>query len=120
MSDPPFPPTVSATALAARVYAASLPAAVLAEAARADLIVIESTAAVALFDVLRRAAPQARFVYCASDRLVPNGMSRVLQAILDRTAPGMAEAMRSVSSGLEERRTSTLMAPPSRARTRCR
>jgi 2-beta-glucuronyltransferase len=84
-----LPPLLdAATALAARLYAASLPDAIRAEAARADLIVIESTAAVALFDVLRALAPQARIVYCASDRLVPNGMSRVLQAILDRTAAG--------------------------------
>ena len=75
------------TRFAARRYADSLPAAVLAEAALADLIVIESTAAVALFEALRRAAPAARFVYCASDRLVPNGMSPVLQEILDATAP---------------------------------
>ena len=74
------------TRLAAKGYAASLPQAVLDDAAQADLIVIESTAAVALFDRLRAAAPRARFVYCASDRLVPNGMSPVLQEILDRTA----------------------------------
>ncbi|WP_310474746.1 hypothetical protein [Sandarakinorhabdus sp.] len=75
------------TMLAARRYSASLPPAILAEAAAADLIVIESTVAVALFDVLRKAAPNARFVYCASDRLVPNGMSPVLEGILERTAP---------------------------------
>lgn len=75
------------TRLAAHGYARSLPQAILDEAARADLIVIESTAAVALFDRLRAAARRARFVYCASDRLVPNGMSPVLQDILERTAP---------------------------------
>ena len=75
------------TAFAARRYGASLPKSVLDAAAQADLIVIESTAAVALFETLKRAAPHARFVYCASDRLVPNGMSPVLQDILDRTAP---------------------------------
>ncbi len=75
------------TMLAARGYSSSLPQAVIDEAARADLIIIESTAAVALFETLRKAAPNARFVYCASDRLVPNGMSPVLQTILERTAP---------------------------------
>jgi len=75
------------TALAARRYGASLPREILEEAAGVDLIVIESTVGVALFDTLREAAPNARFVYCASDRLVPNGMSPVLQEILDRTAP---------------------------------
>ena len=75
------------TTFAARRYGASLPRAILDAAAEADLIVIESTAAVALFETLKRAAPRARFVYCASDRLVPNGMSPVLQDILDRTAP---------------------------------
>ena len=73
--------------LAAGVYAASLPAAILDAARQADLIVIESTAAVALFERLKRAAPRARFVYCASDRLVPNGMAAVLQDILTATAP---------------------------------
>jgi 2-beta-glucuronyltransferase len=75
------------TMLAAKRYGASLPKAILDEAAQADLIVIESTAAVAVFETLRKAAPHARFVYCASDRLVPNGMSPVLQDILERTAP---------------------------------
>lgn len=74
------------TRLAARAYVASLPGAVRDAAAEAELIVIESTAAVALFDTLRALAPQARLVYCASDRLVPNGMSPVLQDILDATA----------------------------------
>jgi 2-beta-glucuronyltransferase len=75
------------TALAARRYGASLPRKILEEAAGADLIVIESTGAVALFDTLREVAKDARFVYCASDRLIPNGMSPVLQEILERTAP---------------------------------
>lgn len=75
------------TLMAANRYGASLPRAILDEAARADLIVIESTVAVALFDTLKKIAPTARFVYCASDRLVPNGMSPVLQDILERTAP---------------------------------
>lgn len=75
------------TALAARRYGKSLPKAILDEAAAADLIVIESTVAVALLETLRNTAPKARFVYCASDRLVPNGMSPVLQDILERTAP---------------------------------
>ena len=72
---------------ASALYAASLPRAVLDAARDADLIVIESTAAVALFDTLKAAAPHARFVYCASDRLVPNGMAAVLQEILIATAP---------------------------------
>ena len=75
------------TIFAARRYGASLPKAILDDAAQADLIIIESTVAVALFETLKRAAPHARFVYCASDRLVPNGMSPVLQDILERTAP---------------------------------
>ncbi len=75
------------TVLAARRYGASLPKAILDDAAAADIIIIESTVAVALFDTLKKAAPNARFVYCASDRLVPNGMSPVLQDMLERTAP---------------------------------
>lgn len=75
------------TQLAARRYSASLPKGILAEAAMADLIIIESTVAVALFETLRDVAPNARFVYCASDRLIPNGMSPVMQDILERTAP---------------------------------
>lgn len=75
------------TMMAARRYGASLPPAIIEEAAAADLIIIESTVAVALFETLRKSAPKARFVYCASDRLVPNGMSPVLQDILERTAP---------------------------------
>ncbi len=72
---------------AARLYAASLPAAILDAARQAELIVIESTVAVALFETLKRAAPQARIVYCASDRLIPNGMAAVMQDILTATAP---------------------------------
>jgi 2-beta-glucuronyltransferase len=75
-----------ATLAAARVYAAMLPGTILGPAARADLIVIESTVAVALFDRLKRAAPRARFVYCASDRLIPIGMAPTLQKMLQKSA----------------------------------
>jgi 2-beta-glucuronyltransferase len=55
-------------------------------ARRADLIVIESCAAVALFPFLKSIAPGAKFVYCASDRLKPVGMQPALATILERTA----------------------------------
>ena len=82
----PYPALDPLVRAAARLYAASLPEAIREAARQADLIVIESTAAVALFDALKRVAPQARFVYCASDRLVPNGMAAMLQDILTETA----------------------------------
>lgn len=64
-----------------------LPRAVRAMAADAALIVIESCAAVMLFDRLRRIAPaDARFVYCASDRLGTVDMHPMLGRELARTA----------------------------------
>lgn len=73
--------------VAAFAYAKALPQAILDVAAQSNLIVIESTAAVALFSKLKQHAPRARFVYCASDRLVPNGMASELERILQRSAP---------------------------------
>jgi 2-beta-glucuronyltransferase len=70
----------------ARAYAAQLPASVRERAAAADIIVIESCAAVALFPRLKSIAPRAKFVYCASDRLESVGMHPVLTKILQRTA----------------------------------
>ncbi len=76
----------SVGALVAKLYPYLLPRAVEAAARDADIIVIESCAAVALFGRLRRLAPQARFIYCASDRLDIVGMNPALISYLDRTA----------------------------------
>ncbi|PTQ12341.1 hypothetical protein CLG96_07355 [Sphingomonas oleivorans] len=68
-------------------YPRLLPASVCDKVAGADLVVIESCAAVLLFNRLKRIAPrEARFVYCASDRLETVGMHPMLRAALDRTA----------------------------------
>jgi 2-beta-glucuronyltransferase len=75
-----------ASAALADIYARSLPAAIRAVAEDADLIVLESCAAVALFDRLRALAPKARIVFCCSDRLGAVGMHPTLQKRLDRTA----------------------------------
>ena len=69
------------------VYPRLLPQSIREVAARADLIVIESCSAVALFPFLKRLAPAARFVYCASDRLDVVGMQPALSDILRETAP---------------------------------
>jgi len=70
------------------LYGHFLPAAVRDIVRRADLIVVESCAAVLMFDVLKALAPpDARFVYCASDRLRTVGMHPMLETALARTAP---------------------------------
>jgi 2-beta-glucuronyltransferase len=70
------------------LYPWLLPVAVREVVAGADLIVIESCAAVLLFDRLKRIAPSyARFVYCSSDRLRAVGMHPMLEQTLRRTAP---------------------------------
>jgi 2-beta-glucuronyltransferase len=74
------------TGLFAHLYPRFLPEAVRRVAERADLIVIETSAALALFDVLKRIAPAARMVYCHSDRLEVVGMHPVLSRILAQTA----------------------------------
>jgi 2-beta-glucuronyltransferase len=54
---------------------------------KADLIVVESCAAVLLFETLRSLAPKrAKIVYCASDRLETVGMHPMLADTLARTA----------------------------------
>lgn len=69
-------------------YPRLLPEAVLEVVRRADIVVIESCAALLLFDVLKKVAPPtAKFVYCASDRLSTVGMHPMLDAVLTRTAP---------------------------------
>src|SRR5919112_2842628 len=76
----------SATGVLAYLYPLFLPKAVRVALRDADLVVIESCAAVALFDTVRRLAPGARIVYCASDRLESVGMHPVLSRILAGTA----------------------------------
>jgi len=75
---------------AERVYALYpwfLPEAVREVVRKADLIVIESCAAVLLFETLRSLAPKrAKIVYCASDRLGTVGMHPMLADTLARTA----------------------------------
>ena len=76
-----------AGSLLAKAYAASLPREICDRLAAAELVVIESCAAIALFDRVRRIAPRATSVYSMSDRLLPVGMHPVLQTILERDAP---------------------------------
>jgi 2-beta-glucuronyltransferase len=79
-------PLVNAlTSPLAALFARSLPEEIRTSVAGADLIVIESCAAAVLFPALKRLAPRARFVYCASDRLGAVGMHPVIQRALDRT-----------------------------------
>lgn len=69
-----------------KAYAAAIPP-VLKDAARtADLIVIESCAALALFRRLRKIAPKAKIVYNMSDRLLPVGMHPALQHRMEQDA----------------------------------
>jgi len=59
---------------------------IIQEAKTADLIIIESSVAVALFRRLKRIAPNAKFVYCASDRLEVIGVQPRLIDCLAETA----------------------------------
>lgn len=70
----------------AKIYPWMLPRTVMEEVRRADIIVIESCVAVCLFDHLKRRAPSAKFLYCASDRLSVAGMHPYLEEILNDTA----------------------------------
>lgn len=71
----------------AALYPRLLPKDVLDAAAEADLIVIESTAAVALFGRLKELNPRAKFVYAGCDPLDAIGMHPHLGVILERDAP---------------------------------
>ena len=77
----------SFTRFLVRLYARQLPSSILAPLKDADLIVIESCVAVALFRQLRRAAPKAKFVYSMSDRLDVVGMHPALQKMLVEDGP---------------------------------
>jgi 2-beta-glucuronyltransferase len=72
--------------LLAKAYGASMPRDIRDRVAAAELVVVESCAAIALFDRIRRIAPRATSVYSMSDRLLPVGMHPVLQTILERDA----------------------------------
>jgi 2-beta-glucuronyltransferase len=76
----------AATSFLGDLYARSLPVEIRRIAAQADVIVLESCAAVALFERLKDINPHARIVYCASDRLGAVGMHPTLQRRLQRTA----------------------------------
>ncbi|MET0268864.1 MAG: hypothetical protein ABW173_00420 [Sphingomonas sp.] len=77
------------TAHAFALYPWFLPATIRRAVAEADLVVIESCAAVLLFDRLKRIArPGTRFVYCGSDRLGAVDMHPMLAEALARTAAG--------------------------------
>lgn len=69
-----------------KAYAAAIPPTLKDAARAADLIVIESCAALALFRRLRRIAPRAKIVYNMSDRLLPVGMHPVLQHRMEQDA----------------------------------
>lgn len=68
-------------------YPTLLPRAIRSTLASAELAIIESCAAVALFRVIHRLAPQATTVYSMSDRLLPVGMNPALQRRLLADAP---------------------------------
>ena len=67
---------------------ALLPSSVVERAKDADLILIESCAAVALFRRLRRLAPNAKIVHSMSDRLDVVGMHPGLSGMFRQDAPG--------------------------------
>lgn len=69
-------------------YAALLPRAVVEPLQAAELVVIESCAAVALFRRIRRIARQARILYSMSDRLTVVGMHPGLERRLRADAAG--------------------------------
>lgn len=84
---PPLHPAHRGPAFLYQLYPWLLPSAIRAVVADADLVVIESCAAVLLFNRLRTLAPpSARFVYCASDRLGTVDMHPMLAEELARTA----------------------------------
>ena len=68
-------------------YGALLPQSVIRRAREADLIVIESCAAVALFRRLRCLAPRAKIVHSMSDRLDVVGMHPGLAGMFRKDAP---------------------------------
>lgn len=72
------------TALA-KLYSSLLPRELITEAAQSDVIVIESCVAIVLFPHLKKAAPRAKFIYCASDRLDVVGMPPELSEALNNT-----------------------------------
>ena len=68
-------------------YGALLPRAVVEPLRKAELVVIESCAAVALFRRIRQVAPHARILYSMSDRLTVIGMHPALERRLRADAP---------------------------------
>ena len=77
----------SASAFLARLYPLLLHHSIKEEVVRANMVIIESCAAIALFSKLKTIARNAKFVYFCNDRLSAIGMHPVLQKILTRTAP---------------------------------
>jgi 2-beta-glucuronyltransferase len=69
-----------------RLFPHFLPSAVRKVVSEAAIIVIESCAAVALFDLVRCLAPQAKIIYCGNDRLAAIDMHPMLSTILRDTA----------------------------------
>lgn len=67
-------------------YGALLPRAIVEIASAADVMVIESCCAVALFRRLRALNPQAKFIYSMSDRLTSVGMHPMLQRLIAEDA----------------------------------
>ena len=67
-------------------YGSLLPASILDRAEQADLVIIESCSAVALFRRLRAVARKARFVYSMSDRLNVVGMHPGLSQMFQEDA----------------------------------
>ncbi len=86
---PPIHPASRGPAALYRLYPWLLPNAIARLVRDAALVVIESCAAVLLYDRLRAlASPDTRFIYCASDRLGTVNMHPMLPEALARTAPG--------------------------------
>ncbi len=68
------------------LYPHLLPETIRRKVRSAQLIVIESCSAILLFPLLKRLAPNAKFVYRASDPLDAIGMHPILETVLNRTA----------------------------------
>jgi 2-beta-glucuronyltransferase len=71
-------------------YAAALPGTIRSKLRDAELVVVESCSAAALFRTIKRTAPAAHVVYSMSDRLLAVGMHPALQRRLEADAPRYA------------------------------
>ena len=97
----PTPVLNKATSFFADIYPMLLPAAVKKEVANAQLVILESCAAIALFRRLKAIGKRAKFVYFANDRLAAIGMHPVLAKLQWRLAREF-DLIRTNANGLVE------------------